>query len=197
MTLRTTGFLILLASAGASLACQHSSEAEQLPLSEPFANAEAKSAILKALPPEWSLHEAREDELPWGHFNTGSGGELLVLVGPQPIDFLWRAGDEPWHRAPIAQESLELWMLPGGYRPAPRRPNEHHPPVPPVEIFDGESVTVYGRISHVITELDQFDSLLREASSTSWSDIPNKSLSWATWRQDLAKALQEYDSAEP
>jgi len=149
--------------------------------------------MLEVLPPGWSLHGARDDEIPWGHFNTGHGGELLVVVGPRPVDFLWQSGGGAWHREPIAQEALELWVLPGGYAPAPRPPGEHHPPIPPVEVFAGESVTVYGRISHVIKSKEQFDSLLRQASSTSWSDIASKSLSWATWRSDLESALRAYD----
>jgi hypothetical protein len=175
-----------------ALACRESSAPAPV-LAEPFESPRIRAALLEALPQGWSFVETRADQIPWGHHNTGHGGELVVVAGPKAVAFLWRDGAETWHEEPLAQESLELWIMPAMYRPAPRPANEHHPHIPAKEIFEGRTTRVYGKIAHVISAPDRFEALLEQATSTGWSDISDESISWRGWKRDLASHLKTYD----
>lgn len=148
-----------------------------------------RNLLTANLPQDWSLIESRAVQAPPGHGPVEASGRLYVLLGPGAVAFQWQDESGQWHSEDLAREVLELWVMPGTYRPSLLRFVEHHRHVPPQRIYTSEKIRVYGRVSHRIVAEDRFYELLKVAYSTSWSDIPEATCTWADWPEAIATSL--------
>ena len=159
------------------------------PVAEPPPGDEIEEALTSSLPQAWSLSERQESQAPPGHGPVEPSGRLYVLLGPGPVAFQWKDESGAWHSEELARETLELWVMPGAYRPSPKRFLEHHRHVPPDLVYASDRIRAYGRVSHRIVDEQRFDDLLRKAYSTSWSDIAEKRCTWTGWSEAIAASL--------
>jgi hypothetical protein len=179
---------VTLVAATLFAAACHSGSAE-LP-----GGSEIEGVLAGVLPEGWSLIESKDGQAPPGHGPVEQYGRLYVLLGPGPVAFQWKDESGEWHEEALARETVELWVMPGFYRPSLRRFLEHHRHIPPERIYRSDSLRVYGRVSHRIIAEEQFSELLQSARSTSWSDIGRKDCTWQDWPRDLAAGLKtNYD----
>jgi hypothetical protein len=163
-------------------------------VSELPAVSEIRDRVTASLPEDWSLIESQDGQAPPGHGDVEATGSLLVLLGSGPVTFQWKDESGEWHDEELARETLELWVMPGSYRPSPRRFFEHHRHVPPELIYASKNIRVYGRVSHRIIAEDRFNDLLKVAHSTSWSDISETTCTWQGWQEAVAAAFAaKYD----
>ncbi len=152
--------------------------------------AEIEEILLAAVPEYWSLAESREGQGPPGHGSVDRSGRQFVLLGPGPVAFQWKDEAGQWHNEELAREALELWVMPGSYRPSLRRFFEHHGHLPPKRIYASDRLRVYAQVSHRIVNEDRFSELLRTARSTSWSDIADKSCTWTDWAEEVSESFR-------
>ena len=185
--------IVVLALAPAALARCGTERGPQL--EAPYSNPKAADAIVKAAPVGWSLAATAPDQIPRGHHWSdgykGHGGTKLVLVGPTPVNLHWCDTTGQWHDDPLANESLELWLLPPQYREGLSALGVHAP-IPAELVFSNNAVRVYAKPSHRLKSEEQFYALLKRATATSWPESPHdtgRPLSWAAWKADISKAL--------
>jgi hypothetical protein len=156
--------------------------------------------IGRSLPSKWTIAKINENEIPFGHHwgdwsgpYRGPRGTLLVIVGPAPVSLSWVDTDGRSHRDAIAVESLNVWLMPPGYRNDWRTLLTMHAPPQPARIFADECIRVYARPSHQLTiSEEQFGDQMRRATATSWPESPwndPSRLSWKSWQADLHGTL--------
>jgi hypothetical protein len=166
--------------------------------SEPQQNDAIARAVLAIVPHNWNVVQKSQGEIPEGHYwcieYKGQRGELIVLEGPQEVMCRWTdREDGHQHREPLAEEVLKLWIMPSGYSDSWKRFFNPHRPVRAIRIYSGAAGKLYAKPSHRITDKRaRFDEILGQASMTGWPDSPGNggSLSWATWKKDLARAVE-------
>ena len=155
----------------------------------------AVATIKKVIPSDWTITETKGNQLPYGHYDgveyKGSGGEMLVLIGPADVMFNWKDRTGISHREPLAKETLKLWVMPLDYKDSWKRIFVPKRSVPAELIADNNKTSVYAEATHEIVDKRRFNELLGKASSTGWPDAPhnNGELSWKSWRDDIRKAL--------
>jgi hypothetical protein len=136
--------------------------------------------------------DTKQDEIPWSHHWSdnykGHGGTKLIFVGPSPVNFHWRDRASQWHDDPIARESLEIWILPAEYREGRYG---FHDPIPAELVVASRGVRVYAQPSHRLNSEVEIQALLKQATETSWPQSPANggSLSWKSWKADIANAV--------
>lgn len=151
---------------------------------------EIQEILIGALPADWRLVESREGQGPQGHGPVEPNGQLHVLVGPGPVSFRWQDAAGEWHDEELAREAIEVWVMPGSYRPSLRRFWEHHRQVPPQGVHASRRVRVYAQVSHRLVDEERFNALLSVARSTSWSDIVDKSCTWEDWAEQISSRFR-------
>ena len=187
MTCRATAVRLLVV--GACFVGSCGSGVSELP-----PESEIQDLLAANLSQDWSLIESQAGQAPPGHGPVEASGRLYVLLGPGAVAFQWKDESGQWHNEDLAREALELWVMPGAYRPSPRRFVEHHRHVPPERIYASEEIRVYGRVSHRVVAEDRFNELLKVAYSTSWSDISEATCTWQDCPEAIAASLgAEYD----
>lgn len=153
---------------------------------------EYAQAILSKAPEGWAIAEKRINIVPEGFHNTDVKGELYVFCGPNKVTWNWKDMAGNWHCEELAHETLEVWILPGNYRPGIGTYLRIKGPVLPSKVYDSKIVKVYVQPSHRLTiSKDEFNKIATKASMMYWDDSGGKDIiSWLDWKQEMSKALQ-------
>ncbi|MBW6477403.1 MAG: hypothetical protein K0A95_10060 [Chromatiales bacterium] len=155
--------------------------------------------VVTNMPSTWRVIEEKTGVIPYGHYDglkyDGQGGLSLVLIGPQDMYFQWRDEDGAWHQKAFHKEVIELWFMPPEYHLSWKRFFVMKSPAPADHIYSGVAVKVYGMPSRRSVSPHQeklFDKYLEEILSQATTLGPRLApLSWATWKMDIKKFLQQ------
>jgi len=155
----------------------------------------AARAITRALPGGWSIVEENDQEIPYGHHScdnyAGPRGMKLVVLGVKDVNLHLQDHDGNWYTRPAARESVELWLMPSGYRDSRWSWLCHHRPIQPARVSSVGLLRVFGQPSHRLNSEAEFRALISTASAFGF---PEAVVSWPTWRDDIASALRaEFD----
>jgi hypothetical protein len=157
------------------------------PPTRPYDPQAARSNIVAALPPGWSIISApREQKRFTTEYFTDPRTEAFLLVGPQSnyIDWIDRAGGS--HREHLAKECLYIWLVPGDFKPQfPRFPSE---PWGGAQLYSSRAIRAYGYTSHYIADTNRMDTIIKEATSISSPEIR---ISWSSWQRDIGASLKQ------
>lgn len=155
--------------------------------------------VVTKIPGTWQVIEEKTGVIPYGHYDgleyDGQGGLLLVLIGPQDMYFQWKDENGAWHQKTFHKEVIELWFMPPEYHLSWKRFFVMKSPAPADHIYSGDAVKVYGMPSRRPASPHHeklFDKYLEEILSQATTLGPRPaSLSWATWKKDIKKFLQQ------
>lgn len=165
-------------------------------MKSPFSNPEAARAIASAAPKAWSVVETNQDSLPYGHHwsSGGHGGTELILIGPRPVNVSWLDKSKHWQETPMANEALEIWIVPGSFRDSLSDLLNPDAPIKASLIYSDKVISVYAQPSQYIQDMSAFLKLADSARATDWPTSPARGttpLSWANWKQDIARSIAE------
>lgn len=162
-----------------------------------LALADGAQRIQQGMPEGWRIVERQDGQIPWGHHwcddYRGPRGIKLIAVGPRIVNAQMRdRATGQWTSQPLAREAVEIWVMPAAYRDSATAALCLHRPIQPESISRTYEVAVWARPAHRMNSTVEFDAALAQSSASGWPESPWNDwskLSWTTWRQDLAKAL--------
>lgn len=159
---------------------------------------EAAIRIERGLPSGWTVVEREAGQIPWGHHwcneYRGTTGIKLIAVGPKTVNarMLDRSTGK-WADQPMAKEAVEIWIMPGAYRDSPAAALCVHRPIQPESIARSQGVAVWARPAHRLNSAAEFNAALAQSNGSGWPESPWNDwtkLSWASWKRDLASAIE-------
>jgi len=154
-----------------------------------------EDVVGEKLPSTWKIVEEKTGVIPHGHYwgqdYHGPKGLSFVLEGDMPVFLHWRDNNGEWHKEWVANESIELWIMPQDYSESWKRFFIIHRPKPAELLFSGKIIRLYAYPSHRIIFPAKFNEILLRAKSSRWPDSPaiTGRLSWETWRENIKAAF--------
>ena len=158
---------------------------------------QALSKLVARLPQGWQIAQREQNQFPWGHHfcssHAGPLGTKVVFAGPKAVPVQWTTATGEERQTFVAQEALEIWFMPVGYRDTWLRWLCFSRPIQPVEIYSGNGVRVFARPAHTLHSEFKFQQdVLATAVAVSWPDSPvniPSLISWEGWAKQAASAL--------
>jgi hypothetical protein len=158
----------------------------------------AVNAVIRSLPPGWTLAERKPREIPWGHHwgqsYTGPTGTLVIVKGTRPVNAEFSDANDKWRAVHVATEALEIWLMPSNYNNSVFGGVSIGRPIQPSTVLNHGPIKVYARPSHLLISAKDFNELLAKFQGVRWPDSPEnnpKSLTWKDWRLELSKTIKK------
>ncbi len=144
-------------------------------------------AILSNIPKQWKLSKKLINQVPRGLYNQQIKGELYIFTGPKTIYWNHKDFQGKWHRSGLAEESVNVWIMPGNYKAGWKTYIQFKGAARPDKIFSSDNIVVYAEKSLLITDKPKTDKILKTSLGVFWDEV--KTVTWESWEKDIENAL--------
>ncbi|HSH94706.1 MAG TPA: hypothetical protein VK968_11220, partial [Roseimicrobium sp.] len=115
-----------------------------------------------------------------------SATRSFILVGPQRTSIIIVDNGGPERRMDFGHECLEVWMVPGDFKPDFPGFFDAGAVVPPEDVYRSTGLRVYVRIRRYLTPEEQ--KALAVVRSSRWAVSFDPS--WSRWKKDISDQLR-------